>query len=143
MDDLIQLLVFAITFIVFIASAIMKQKKKPEAKNSNFESVVESLFGIPTEPIRVQKETPYVEYDWNDNPKNTFDLHDEFIDPKQKAYNDKLAQLVKEEGVKAIKVPDEEKFVDVHADEEVEAEVFHFDLRQAVIYSEIMNRKYF
>ena len=40
MDDLIQVLIFVATFIIFIVSAARKQKKKSGNKSGGFESTI-------------------------------------------------------------------------------------------------------
>lgn len=142
MDDLIQILVFVVTFIVFIASAIMKNKKKPDAKVSNFESVVESIFGIPQENLSFQKQVPVNDF-YQDNFTSESFFEDEYNRPTISKENSekKLEKLIKEEGINAI--PDEINSFSDELDADKVTERPEFDLRQAVIYSEILNRKYF
>ena len=142
MDDLIQILVFVVTFIVFIASAIMKNKKKPDAKVSNFESVVESIFGIPQENLSFQKQVPANDF-YQDNFTSESFFEDEYNRPTISKENSekKLEKLIKEEGINAI--PDDINTFSDEFDADEVTDRYEFDLRQAVIYSEILNRKYF
>jgi hypothetical protein len=142
MDDLIQILVFVVTFIVFIASAIMKNKKKPDAKVGNFESVVESIFGIPQENLSFQKQVPVNDF-YQDNFTSESFFEDEYNRPTISKENSdkKLEKLIKEEGINAI--PDDINTFSDEFDADEVTERPKFDLRQAVIYSEILNRKYF
>ncbi len=133
MDDIIQVLVFLVTFIIFIASAIMKKKKKPGAKNSNFESLVESFFGVSAQNQPIKKEV-------QSEQEVSFFEDENKIKNKRVAKNSINTQFI-EEGIDAI--PDNNDGVKLGNqidNETVEAE---FDLREAVIYSEILNRKVF
>jgi len=131
MDDTIQILVFVVTIIVFIVSAVMQQKKKPDApKSSNFETIVESFFGIPQENSQVQREEIRTDYFQSEYTERDAVQNDSF-----KVRKEKMVDLVNTEGVNAIADPVEESHVD--------DVVTPFDARQAIIYSEILNRKYF
>lgn len=136
MDDTIQILVFVVTFIVFIVSAIMQQKKKPNAKSSNFESVVESIFGIPQESPQFQKEVSQ-----NDYFQSEYNESDALQNESFRSRRDNMAKLVEKEGVKGIVDPLSIPEEDSHQEDELA--LAPFDARQAIIYSEIMNRKYF
>lgn len=142
MDDLIQILIFVVTFIVFIASAIMKNKKKPDAKATNFESVVESIFGIPQENLSFQKQVPMNDF-YQDNFTSESFFEDEYNRKtiSKESSDKKLEKLIKEEGINAI--PDNINSISAEFDTDNGIERPEFDLRQAVIYSEILNRKYF
>jgi len=136
MDDKIQILVFVVTFAIFIVSAIMQQKKKPNAKNSNIESIVESIFGIPQESPQIQREASQ-----NDYFNTEYNQVDEIQNESFRESKAKMTELVNQEGVKAVIYPVNETIEDNHLDnEEIKT---HFDARQAIIYSEIINRKYF
>lgn len=124
MDDLIQVLIFIVTFIIFIVSAVRKQKKKPTTGSSGFDEAFESLFGLPTvtenpipatEPPPVKKSEPRI------------------LKKEQKQ------PVLFEEGIDAIpnKTTRNENEVDKN---QVLGE---FDLRQAVIYQTILSRKEF
>ncbi len=127
MDDLIQILVFAVTFIIFVASAIMKQKKKPNGNQSSVGSFVDSLFGIP-ETQQQPVSNAYVE-----------EYFEEEVIPEEQP---KKVEKTYEEGVRSITSKYAEKDLQ-QLEEEDKEEAFTFDARQAIINSEIINRKYF
>jgi len=127
MEDVIQVLVFVVTFIIFIVSAIRKQKKKPNAKSKNFNGLIESMLGVSTETQPSQPQQN-IEYDSFQD--------DTFIDTSKKT-NEVLA----DEEIDAIPDTDKKDMVDIE-EEDITSESA-FDLRSAVIYSEILNRKTF
>lgn len=125
MDNIFELVVFFVTAIIFIVSAITKQKKKSNAKPSNVENLVESLFGLPdeTQQQNIAEEEPieYQETKTTYQPKTDFKRTESTIGIKDAIPKDDIATMENEE-----------------EDEEID-----FDVRQAVIYSEILNRKHF
>ena len=125
MEDVIQVLIFVVTFIIFIVSAVRKQKKKPNAKSSSFNGLIESVLGVPEEIRQPQQN---IDYDSFQN--------DTFIDTDTKS-NETLV----DEGIDAIPDNNVDDIVDIET-EDVSPEST-FDLRSAVIYSEILNRKTF
>ena len=127
MDDVIQILVFVVTIVIFIASAVIKQKKKPNGKSSNFESVVESLFGIPSE-VNQPVKSPII--------KDYYEEEEDFV-----IVESKKTEKEYEEGVRSIKLENNVNRVELIEEEEDDED--QFDLRQAIIYSEIINRKEF
>lgn len=129
MDDLIQVLVFLVTFIVFIASAIIKQKKKPKTSNNNFDTLVESIFGVA--PVNTA------------NP--VYQESSAFVDASERE-DERVINSAKEnafldEGKDAI--PEIKTEQSLNLEEETQEEETIFDVRKAVIYSAILNRKYF
>lgn len=123
MDNVFELIVFLITAVIFIVSAITKQKKKPNQKVSGMDNLVESFFGITEEP------EPYVD-STDDSP---------VIEHSRLKTNNENREVknVKEEVNVMPDIEDERK------DVEDSDQLADFDLRQAVIYSEILNRKHF
>ncbi|MGD9992827.1 MAG: hypothetical protein AB7S69_05975 [Salinivirgaceae bacterium] len=125
MDDLIQILFFVLTFALFVFSAIRKQKKPNNKPASAVDVTLESLFGIPMVEER--------------QPSRT----DEYL-----AEEDEY-EFGADEGVSATKPEMVNHLVDEEVEEEKEWEeeesqskiAQEFDLRKAVIYSEIINRK--
>jgi len=122
MDELINILVFVGTIAVFIYSAIRKTKKQPE-KGKPVPSVsLESLFGIQVEPITEPKvevtdePMPYVKPEYIEEPK--------------------LKKTLKTQEIGAI--PNEIKKNEI-SDPIIEEE--SFDLKSAVVYTEILKRK--
>jgi hypothetical protein len=126
MDDAIQVLVFVVTFIIFIVSAVMKQKKKANTKNNNFGNVIESIFGLSVEAPPEPQEDAFVD--------------DIKIDEVGVTSNPNQESFVNE-GVNAIPDKVNENYNDFESEEELEES--SFDLRKAVIYTEILNRKTF
>ncbi len=124
MDDIIQVLIFLGTIIIFIVSAVAKQKKKPNQTNKKFDNVLEELFGFPSEnPVMAQNPFRPADFESQTVEKSTIE-----------------APTTTKEGVKAIPDDDLEE-IEESADNETENNSV-FDLRQAVIFSEILNRKY-
>lgn len=126
MDDVIQVVVFVVTFIIFIVSAILKQKKKTNTKNNNFGKVVESIFGLSVEAPQEPHEDAFID--------------SMIIDEVGIKSNQKQKPFVNE-GVDAIPDKADEIYNDFENEEEIDEP--SFDLRKAVIYTEILNRKTF
>lgn len=125
MENIFELVVFFITAVIFIVSAITKQKKKTnqQTHTSGMDNLVESFFGITEDTV----EEPQVEAEqtFNEAPVDR---------TKKVVYNNKIAkETEKDVPNKRFVTPSEEK----------EEEAIDFDLRQAIIYSEILNRKHF
>jgi len=126
MDDVIQLLVFFVTIVIFIVSAVFKQKKKPEKQSSNFESLIETFLGVSPENQSIKQVG-----------EDVFEVESE---KKLKTINNNQ-HTFQEEGIDAI--PDSESEIEEDIqDDEVEYGA-SFNLKQAVIYSEILKRKTF
>lgn len=123
MDDLFQVLIFIITFIIFIVSAVRKQKKKSGNKSKGIEGVIESFFGVQEKlipkPQEVQFEYPTQEEIVTETIKVDKPLHEEGEDV----------------------IPNSESSIDAYDEVDDEIEASEFDLQSAVIYSEILNRK--
>ena len=123
MDDLVQVLIFIVTFVIFIVSAVRKQKKRP-APNPGMDDAFESLFGV----------SQLSEVD-------SFETKEAAVQPPAKVTKKQVPKSVlPEEGIKAI--PNQPIIAD---DNTVESEPGHqsFDLREAVIYQTILTRKDF
>ncbi|MDA3891935.1 MAG: hypothetical protein PF517_09775 [Salinivirgaceae bacterium] len=120
MDNIFEIVVFFITAIIFIISAVAKQKKKSNGKQTNVGNLVASFFGIPDE----LKQRPQIIYEEEPN---------QFEDIKQTTMRNEISSS--DEGVDAIPNNEAEDF------EQDDTTQIDFDLRKAVIYSEILNRK--
>ena len=136
MDDVIQLLVFLATFIIFIVSVIIKQKKKSGTKGNKLESVIESFFGVTAEN---KSPTPS---NWDVHVEAQADLFEAPTKDNNSMVNKKQIKTpLIEEGIDAI----HDYGGDLNIDNQIDDNVVEtgFDLRKAVIYSEILNRKTF
>lgn len=132
MDDFIQVLIFLVTFIIFIVSAVRKQKKKSGGKSSSFESVIESFFGVQ------EKNTPEQQIPQYEQQENQFEqqiISDTNISKR------KADKPLYKEGVDAIPNRDDYNYLEKETEEEDDES--EFDLQSAVIYSEILNRRTF
>ncbi len=136
MDDVIQILVFVVTIIIVIASAIMKQKKKTGAKNINLESLVESFIG----GVSQNQNQPLTDVEEKIEQDDSF-FDDETDKNKLQIVDDLIKGKYFEKGADAI--PDNNE--DISINDKIDNEIVeaNFDLRQAVIYSEILKRKTF
>lgn len=123
MDDLVQVLFFLVTLGLFIFSAIRKQKKQPNQKESQpnlIDNTFESLFGIPIEDKNTMpKNTLTHEKEISNNPVNVISDEEVFIDQK----DEQSEELIE---------PTEPNTIP-----------YNFDLKSAIIYNEILNRKHF
>ena len=122
MDDIVQVLLFVLTLVIFIFSALRKQKKKPIASVSPADNLLESLFGIPQPnpvfaPVEDEMETEH--------------YSEIMINP--------VTATLPEEGIVAITKPEASSRIA----EEDEKPFQNFDLRTAIIYNEILTRKNF
>ncbi|PKP11419.1 MAG: hypothetical protein CVU09_03900 [Bacteroidetes bacterium HGW-Bacteroidetes-4] len=126
MDDLIQILFFVLTFALFVFSAIRKQKKPNNKPASAVEVTLESLFGIPM--VEEPQQTQVNDYLTKEEEGYEFGTDEGVSAAKPEMVNQLVDDEVKEE-----KEWEEEKSQSKIAHE--------FDLRKAVIYSEILNRK--
>lgn len=125
MDDLIQILFFVLTFALFVFSAIRKQKKPNNKPASAVDVTLESLFGIPI--VEEPQQTRVNDY-LTEEEEYEFGTDEGVSAAKPEMVN----QLVEEE------VEDEKEW----EEEDSQSKIAHeFDLRKAVIYSEILNRK--
>lgn len=123
MDDLVQVLLFVLTLVIFIFSALRKQKKKPTASVSPADNLLESLFGIP-----------------QPNPVYT-SIDEEAIEKRYTEVEIKpVTPTLPDEGIVAItNKPEASSFIY----EEEEETYQPIDLRAAIIYNEILTRKNF
>lgn len=124
MDELINILVFVVTIVIFIVSAIRKSNKQPGKSNNKSKVDLESLFGIQVEePITVETEKP------------------KEVVVKEKPMVDKKARIEKKTklgGINNIPNPIKETEIKENVDNEPE-----FNLQSAIIYTEILKRKNF
>jgi len=120
MDDFFQIMVLLITIVIFVVSALRKQKKQTNQNPAIIDGVLESFFGIPPELKR-----PIIE----DEPEVQQPVE---VIAKKPYKPDNVV-----EGEKAIiNKPVENELVN-------ESQGIEFNLRDAVIYSEILNRRTF
>jgi len=132
MDDLIQFLIFAAVAIFYVASAVSKQKKKAAAKNMKTEQTQEKFINEEFSPEEffmknINSEEFFVSESQNfENKKN-----DVIFEKKQKGNKD----ITFEEGIDAIPDVKDYNYQDDTTEES------YFDLKNAIIYSEILNRK--
>jgi hypothetical protein len=119
MDDIVQVLLFVLTLAIFIFSALRKQKKRPEAKPSAADDLLESIFGIPpTTQVFIPEDEIELEVPLKEVPANP------------------LTVPLPEEGIVAV-----HNTIITERDEE-ETFIPAIDLRTAIIYNEILTRKY-
>lgn len=123
MENLFELIVFFITAVIFIVSAITKQKKKPNEQSSGMDNLVESFFGLVEESNVSQR---------NERQEVAYENKEEIVQ-RQKEEKKITYERASEHAEKEKK--------DIESD--VESQAVDFDLRKAVIYSEILNRKHF
>ncbi len=130
MDDFGQIIGFIIAAIFFIASAIRKKNKKgaPVKQGNSFTNVLESFLGEDVSPQEeIQYAQNYVHPDIEEKPVvPTPEKPISFKKSESSISRDRLHSSFdsrKKEGIKRKKT--------------------RIDLRQAVIYSEILNRKEF
>lgn len=132
MDDFGQIIGFIIAAIFFIASAIKKKNKKnaPAKKSNNFTDVLESFLGEQTTPHSEEEYVEaYIEPEIQEKPIMQA--------PKQTTMFKKSESTISMERVhNSFK---QEKKINVIKPKNKT----HINLRQAVIYSEILNRKEF
>jgi hypothetical protein len=122
MDDLIQILFFVLTFALFVFSAIRKQKKPNNKPASAVEVTLESLFGIPM--VEEPQQTQVNDYFTKEEEEYEFGA------------DEGVSELIPE----TVNTMVEEE-TDSDDDESENNPAHEFDLRKAVIYSEILNRK--
>lgn len=123
MDNFFEIIIFIITAVIFVVSAVTKQKKKSVGNSNGMDNLVESFLGIPQD-----------EYGNNvSQAKEEQVLIDEMKEAKQAK-----EPLNTEKNVDAMP-----EFKEDELRSEDEVKTVDFDVRQAVIYSEILNRKHF
>ena len=127
MDDLIQILLFVATLVILIVSSVRKQKKKSGNKSFSFENVLESFLG---EPVKNRAEPQTEQQQAWSNQQYDEDSVEEPQQPEKPKF---------EEGVSAI-TNNKNQSDGAYEIEEKQSEI-EFDLREAIIYSEILNRK--
>lgn len=123
MDEFIEVILFVITIVIFIVSAIRKQKKKPDGKKAGMQSVLESFLGVEKEQVLTAD--------------NYFDSESGRPVKESVEFQPSVSKDFNSEGIDSI--PDSDDYEEEVSDTN---SGFQFDLRSAVIYSEIMNRKY-
>ncbi|MCE4566012.1 hypothetical protein INQ51_16960 [Maribellus sp. CM-23] len=131
MDDLI---VIILTILVAVVGALNQRKKKREAEASASEEA-----GQPTdfwEMIMQQEERPPV---YQTVPQEEDDLYDEVVDTVPEP---KPVYQFKAEAEGSSEVVGEKKILQREAKKRVMVDGEEFSIRKAIIYSEIMNRKY-
>ncbi|MFV0269840.1 MAG: hypothetical protein ACK5HT_22190 [Draconibacterium sp.] len=131
MDDLI---VIILTILVAVVGALNQRKKKREARASASQEAVQPADFW--EMIMQQEERPPV---YQTVPQEEDDLYDEVVDtvPEPKpVYQFKAEAEGSSEMVEVKKILRREAKKPVMVDGE------EFSIRKAIIYSEIMNRKY-
>lgn len=125
MDDLLEIIAFLVTFVIFIVSAIIKQKNKNTTPSESNNGFMETFFDMD---------------EATEEAYSKGEILEESLKRKQKMADEKSSQLQAQEGVDAI--PDgEDEFYE--GQEQLASIKDDFDLRKAVIYSEILNRKTF
>lgn len=124
MDELINILVFIGTIAVFIFSAIRKTKKAPNTGKENSQVNLESLFGFQTEPVAETR---------NEMADITI-ANNTIVNEKEPDYEEKI--IPKREDPIPDKIKDGEIGGQQHKKE-------RFDLKAAIVYTEILKRKNF
>ena len=135
MDDLI---VIILTILVAVVGALNQRKKKREAEASASASASEEA-GQPAdfwEMIMQQEERPPV---YQTVPQEEEDLYDEVVDTVPKP---KPVYQFKAEAEGSSEVLEVKKILQREAKKPVMVDGEEFSIRKAIIYSEIMNRKY-
>ncbi len=133
MDDLI---VIILTILVAVVGALNQRKKKREAEASASAS---EEAGQPVdfwEMIMQQEERPPV---YQTVPQEEEDLYDEVVDTVPKP---KPVYQFKAEAEGSSEVVEVKKILQREAKKPVMVDGEEFSIRKAIIYSEIMNRKY-
>lgn len=125
MDDIFNILFFVVTIIVFVLSAIRKGKGTNKEPQSNIQQSLESLFDLP-----IEKE---------------YETEDDFVQHVPEKEAEVIESEKSDEKVIDIKeshknIPDVIKKAEIGSDK---TEKVEFDLRSAIIYKEILNRKEF
>ncbi|MFA6402929.1 MAG: hypothetical protein WCX31_15110 [Salinivirgaceae bacterium] len=123
MDDLVQVLLFVLTLVIFIFSALRKQKKKPATNVSPADNLLESLFGIP------QPSPVYASVDEEANEEHYAEVEIKPVSPR-----------LPDEGIVAITNKPEASSLIYEEEEKTYQPI---DLRTAIIYNEILTRKNF
>jgi hypothetical protein len=163
MENLIPLLII---IVVAIISSANQKKKREQRRNistprtkqqqeNDFLGWLEKLGVEEDEIPPVRQTTPFAKSVQKDEVKeapvevktppkdsilNKYSQYSGFISPEERE------QIMAKEGVSSLKPKKEEHDLTVKEDEEIEKEIkkpkIEFNLKQAVIYSEILNRKY-
>ena len=118
MDDIIQILFFVLTFALFVYSAIRKQKKQPTKQKGALDHALESFLGFPLTAEPLHEKAQYSESRFTEE-----------LDSKPQ-WVDKQKETKIEAPIKINEAFEEEAPIKPA-----------FDLRSAIIYSEILNRK--
>lgn len=123
MDDFIQVLVLIVTLVIFVVSALRKQKKNGPQNSETLNKTLESLFGIPQEMV---------------NPVVTEEPVKNLQVKKDQRANLSKKTIIQEPQAEGEKVIQDKVEIDEPENEYRNKE---FNLRDAVIYSEILSRK--
>ncbi len=133
MDDLI---VIILTILVAVVGALNQRKKKREAEASASASEEAGQPADFWEMIMQQEERPPV---YQTVPQEEEDLYDEVVDTVPKP---KPVYQFKAEAEGSSEVLEVKKILQREAKKPVMVDGEEFSIRKAIIYSEIMNRKY-
>lgn len=126
MDDIIQIILIIIVIVSTIVKAL-SPKKGASKKSSSTEDIIYDFFDDESpEPA-------------NNKPIETGEL--EFNNPEHE-FNDESTEIIKETITPKPDLHIEEKETNLNVDKDYDEEYFEVDLQQAVIYSEIINKKY-
>lgn len=125
MDELINVLIFVGTIVVFIVSAIRKNKGKSEKSPNDFSSSIASFFGDVTVDQRKEQEV-VVEHPTPKEHK-PFSRYQSIAESmKDKKVRNDISEVIKNTEIN----DNPNSSID-------------FDLRSAIIYKEILDRKEF
>lgn len=125
MDDIFNILFFAVAIIVFIVSAIRKNKRGAQKPKSNIQSSIEALFDIPQER-QVIETNDFIQHVETNKEKVSKTVFENIIEKKHKERVSVIPDKIKEYEISDVSESDGT-----------------FDLRSAIIYKEILNRKEF
>jgi hypothetical protein len=158
MEGLFDNLLYIVITIVVLAFSMMNKKKKTEQAQRQPSQKPKSIFD-PFEEIFAERENVIEdEYDEEEenrqyepeirsilnDPKSSYEPTNEAFNPDVKSAFQKSAEEVPVKKT-ANQIEEESMILDMKYDwdsEEIMPEIAEFDLRKAVIYSEILNKKY-
>jgi hypothetical protein len=158
MEGLFDNLLYIVITIVVLAFSMMNKKKKTEQAQRQTSQKPKTIFD-PFEEIFAEKETVFEEeYDEEEeilqsdpefrsilnDPKTTSESGNLAFKPEAKSDFQKIAEEVSAKKT-PIQIEEDNMILDMNYDwdkEEVMPEISEFDLKKAVIYSEILNKKY-
>jgi len=128
MDDVVQVLIFIATFIIFIFSAIKKQKKKAGNSGLTVESVLESFLGGSV------KGEPNTQANRSDSVYEESYVEEKVVlerDTKKRRFEEGIAVISDKDGI----------YDEVMDEPDTEEDEREFNLRDAIVYSEILKRR--